>query len=129
MSDTIVKVIPYRVDMDEPIKKTYLDTLLFTQDNEAHRFDIQLFRGQTQVELPDGTTVKGYFVRHSDNATIEIDGSKASNVASVSLKNACYSTSGQFALFIKVLIGDVISTVFYCEGSIQNSITDTIVDA
>lgn len=129
MSESIVKVLSYTVDLEKPVKKEYLDTLLFTKDNGAHRFDIRLFRGETQVDLPDGTTVKGYFVRHSDNSTVSINGTKASNVASVTLDEACYSVPCQFSLFIKVLLGGVISTVFFCDGSLVNTITDTIENA
>lgn len=129
MSTIVTKGLPYPVDLEEPIKKTYLETLLFTEDNEAHKFDIQLFRGETQVDLPDGTIVTGRFIRHSDNATIKLDGIKAANVASVTLNHACYSKPGQFTMFVKVQIGDTVSTVFYGEGSLIATITDNIVDA
>lgn len=128
MSDTIVKALPYRVDMAEPVKKTYLDTLFATQDNEAHRFDISLCRDKTALEMPSGAAVSAYFIRYSDNATIILNGDMSGNVASVTLKKSCYNKSGQFALIIKVTAGGVISTVFYGEGTIFASSTDTILD-
>ena len=129
MSDTIVKPLPYRVDLAETIKKTYLDTLFATEDNEAHRFDIALFKDKAQLNLPSGTAVNGYFIRYSDNATLPLgNGSVSGNVCSVTLKKACYNKSGQFAVIIKATDGDVINTVFYGEGTMFASSTDTVMD-
>ena len=128
MSDTFVKVLPYRVDLDKPIKKTYIDTTLATQDNKAHRFNIALFRDNAQLALPSVTAVSGFFIRYSDNATIPLDGTAEDNTVSVKLKKSCYNKPGQFAVIIKATDGDVINTVFYGEGTILASSTDTIVD-
>ena len=128
MSDTIVNVLPYRVDLGETIKKTYLDTLFATNDNEAHRFDISLFRDKAQLAIPSGADANAYFIRYSDNATISLTGSVSSNVVSVTLKKSCYNKSGQFAIIIKVTADGVTNTVFYGEGTIFASSTDTILD-
>lgn len=130
MSDAIVKHIPYSVDLNEPVKKTYIDTLLATEDNLAHCFDISLVRGAEAVALPDGTAVTAYFIRYSDNATVPIkDGSISGNVASITLTKGCYNKPGQFALIIKVSgDGGIKNTVFYGEGTVFASSTDKIVD-
>lgn len=128
MSDTILTLLPYTVDLAEPIKKTYLDMLFATEDNEAHRFNINLLRSKAKVALPSGTAINAYFIRYSDNATISLGGTAAGNVASVTLKSACYNKGGQFALVIKAVIGDVTNTVFYGEGNMFVSVTDTILD-
>ena len=117
-----------KVDLDKGVKKTYLDALFATKDNEAHQIDVQLFRGQAQAQIDEGAAVSGYFIRYRDNATVPLEGSVSGNFASVKLTRACYSKPGQFALIIKVLIEDVVSTVFYGEGSIFTSSTDTYVD-
>lgn len=117
-----------KADLDKGIKKTYLDALLATRDNEAHQIDVQLFRGQAQAQIDEGASVSGYFIRYSDNATVPLEGEASGNIASVKLTRACYSKPGQFALIIKVLIGNEISTVFYGEGSIFTSSTDKYVD-
>ena len=119
--------IPAKADLEKGIKKTYLDMIFATQDNEAHRVDVQLMRGKEQVNL-SGAGISAYFIRYSDNATISLTGSASSNIASVTLKKACYNKPGQFALIIKAAIDGVISTVFYGEGSIFVSSTDTILD-
>lgn len=126
---TIVKPIPHTVDLNEPVKKTYIDTLLATEDNLAHRFDITIKKGGEAVTLPDGTAVTAYFIRYSDNATVPITGGAVNgNVASVTLTKACYNKPGQFALIIKVSGGGIVNTVFYGEGTVYTSSTDKVVN-
>lgn len=120
--------IPVRVDLDRGIRKTYLDTIFATEDNKAHRFDVSLYLNREALNLPDGATVSAYFIRYSDNGTVMLDGSVSGNVASVTLNRACYNKSGAFALIIKVLSGDEVTTVFYGEGSMFVSRTDIIID-
>ena len=128
MSDAIVRVLPYSADLEAPLKKTYLDTMLVTGDNNAHRFDITLLRGNAQVSLSSGTAASAYFIRYSDNATITLDASYSGGVVSTTLKKICYNKSGQFAVIIKVMLDGVTNAVFYGEGTILASSTDTIVD-
>ena len=120
---TIVKHIPHTVDLNEPVKKTYIDTLLATEDNLAHCFDITLKQG-----MPSGAAVTAYFIRYSDNATISLTGTANGNVASVTLNKSCYNKAGQYAVIIKVVADGVTNTVFYGEGTIFTSMTDTILD-
>lgn len=120
----IVKPIPHTVDLNEPVKKTYIDTLLATEDNLAHRFDITLIQG-----VPSDAAVTAYFIRYSDNVTVPIkNGAVNGNVASVTLSKVCYNKPGQFAIIIKVTADGVTNTVFYGEGTIFASTTDIIVD-
>jgi hypothetical protein len=121
--NTIVKPIPHTVDLNEPVKKTYIDTLLATEDNLAHRFDITLIQG-----VPSGAAVNAYFIRYNDNATISLTGTVSGNVASVTLNKPCYNKAGQYAIIIKVVADGVTNTVFYGEGTIFTSMTDTILD-
>lgn len=120
--------IPYTVDLNAPIKKTYIETLLATEDNLAHSFDISLVRGNESVSIPDGSSVTAHFIRYSDNATIFLTATADGNTASVVLNKPCYNKAGQFAIIVKVSAGDVIQTVFYAEGTIYHSSTDTILD-
>ena len=130
MSNVIVKPVPYSVDLNEPIKKTYIDTLLATEDNLAQRFDISLLKGGEAVALPGGAAVTAYFIRYSDNATVPItNGTISGNVARITLTSACYNKPGQFAIIIKISgDGGIKNTVFYGEGTVFTSSTDTIVD-
>lgn len=120
--------IPVRADLDKGIKKKYLDTIFVTEDNKAHRFDVAMYRGNEALELPSGATVSAYFIRYCDNGTLALTGSVSGNVASVTMSKACYSKGGAFALIIKVLAGEEVTTVFYGEGSMFVSRTDTVID-
>lgn len=124
----IVYAFPFRTDLDKAVKKTYLDTIFATNDNAAHQFDVQLFRGNAMAQLPEGTAVNGYFIRYSDNATVPLTGSVSGSTVSVTLTKACYNKPGQFALIIKAVTSGVVSTVFYGEGTVFISSTDTQVD-
>lgn len=128
MFETIAKVFAVDVDLGKTIKKTYLDTLFATDDSEAHRFNIILYRDNEKLTIPSGATVSAYFIRYGDDVTIPLTGSADGNVVSVTLKKSCYNKAGQFALIIKVTTGSETSTVFYGEGAIFTSSTDTILD-
>ena len=119
--------IPAKADLEKGIKKTYLDMIFATQDNEAHRVDVQLMRGKEQVNL-SGAGISAYFIRYSDNVTIPLKGEASGNIASVTMKQSCYHKSGQFALIVKATVSGVTNTVFYGEGSIFVSLTDTVLN-
>lgn len=121
-------IVPARADLDQGLKKTYFDMLFATADNAAHQIDVRLFRGKEAAQLESGAAVTAYFIRYSDNATITLDGTVSDGIASVTLKKACYNKAGAFAVIIKVVEGSVINTVFYGEGTILLSATDTILD-
>lgn len=120
--------IPVKADLDRGIRKTYLDTVFATEDDKAHRFDVALYRGNEPVTLPSGASVSAYFIRYSDNGTLPMTGEANGNTVSVTLTKACYNKSGAFALIIKVIENGVTSTVFYGEGSMFVSRTDTLID-
>ena len=119
--------IPAKADLEKGIKKTYLDMIFATQDEQAHRVDVQLMRGKEQVNL-SGAGISAYFIRYSDNVTIPLKGEASGNIASVTLKQSCYHKSGQFALIVKATVSGVTNTVFYGEGSIFVSLTDTVLN-
>lgn len=120
--------IPVKADLDRGIRKTYLDTVFATEDDKAHRFDVALYRGKEPVTLQSGASVSAYFIRYSDNGTLPMTGEANGNTVSVTLTKACYNKSGAFALIIKVIENGVTSTVFYGEGSMFVSRTDTLID-
>jgi hypothetical protein len=128
MSETLASVMKYAVDLGKTIKKTYMDTLFATDDREAHRFDIILYRDNAKLTIPSGASVSAYFIRYSDNVTIPLKGSVDGNVVSVTLKESCYKKAGQFALIIKAKNVSEEKAVFYGEGAIFTSSTDSILD-
>ena len=114
------------VDLNEDIKKTYLNTIFATKDSNAHQVDVYLYRGKEPVTLKGTVLVKGYFIRYSENVTAILNGTVDGNKVSVTLEPGCYNKPGQFALVIKVTTGNEVSTVFYGEGSMCVGQTDEI---
>ncbi|MBO7251349.1 MAG: hypothetical protein J6V25_01860 [Oscillospiraceae bacterium] len=119
----------YTVDVCEPIKKTYLDTIFATEDDQAHNFEILLKHGNNLLDPGDGAKVKAYFIRYSDNVTVKVDGSVNRNIVNLILTKGCYQKPGQFALVIKVIRSSGAPyTVFYGEGTVFASRTEAILD-
>lgn len=115
-----------KVDLNQGVKRTYLNTIFAENDANAHRFDIEVYRGRESVSLTDAK-VSASFIR-SDGVTVHLLGSAAGHIASVTLNESCYIKPGTFTLTVKVTIGEEISTVFYGEGSVFISMTDRVVD-
>ena len=128
MSHAATHCLAYSVDLNRPIAKQYLNDLFVTDDHEAHQIDVQLFRGNTPVQLPSNAAVIGYFIRYSDNATVTLSGKVNGNTASVLLNETCYALPGQFAVVVKVTEGTPVSAVFHAEGSMLASKTDKVID-
>jgi len=127
MSDSIVKILPYSVNLDETIGKTPLPTLFATEDKEAHRIELTLNKGGRSLNI-SGAGVTGYFIRHTDRATVPITGSVEGGKAVVVLSEACYALPGKFTLTIKISSGSVNAAVFHGEGGVTRSRTDSMVD-
>lgn len=133
MNDTLANVLPFRVDLNKPIKKKYLDTLMTTGDHEGHRFDIELVRNGEPVAITSGAAVRGYFIKHSgkpdeEDSMVVLEGSFDGNVASIKLDKACYVKSCQFSFVIKLTLGEEITSIFWGDGTVMRSKTDTIED-
>lgn len=128
MSDTIVMKLPYSVDLNKTIEKTALSTLFASDDNLAHRFELTLCRGDSAVEI-GGLGVVGYFIRYSDRTTVPLKGSIEGGKVVLTLTESCYKLPGKFALTIKITSGSAARmAVFYGEGSVTSSSTDSLVD-
>lgn len=123
MIETAIRV---KADLDKGIRKTFLDTLFVTKDKAAHRFEIEVVRGDAPVTLSG--TVSAYFIRYCDNLTIPMDGTLSGNVANVTLAESCYERNTQFALIVKVSSGSEVGTVFYGEGTMLVGETDAFID-
>lgn len=120
--------LSYSVNLDAQLKKTYLNDIFATDDCCAHRYNFTLYKDKAKAQLSAGATVKGYFIRYKDNTTVLIEGELDGSTASVTLNKPCYTQSGQFALVVKLMEDDVISTIFYGEGSVAIADTGSYVD-
>lgn len=126
MSDSIAKVLPYSIDLNETIKKTELHTLFVMGDSLAHRFELTITNGSEAVDLTDAT-VTGYFTNFKEKTTITVTGKAEDGKVLITLNKPCYTLHGQFVLIIQVKIGDVEASVFQGEGFMRTSKSEKIV--
>lgn len=118
--------LSYSVDLAQPLSKTLLPHAFLTGDEQAHRFRIALHRGDAALPLT-ACEVIGYFIR-PDGATVSITGTVADGCAQLLLPAACYHQPGRFSLVIRLTQEDTRVTVFWAEGAMSRSATDTLVD-
>lgn len=115
----------YKMDFAHGVQKTVIRHVLAQKDSKANTFDVACTRNGAAEDLT-GATVSGYFIR-ADDATISLSGSVSGNVVSVTLESACYSVEGRCYIIVKLTKGDDTTTIFWAEGSVSLTQTDTIV--
>lgn len=115
-----------KVDVDAEIRMTQLKTLYATGDKNAHIFKLMLCRKGAPLDI-DGAYVIGYFLR-ADGFTVPVKGDASGNIAEVTLAESCYTVVGQFNLIIKVTVGSERKAVFWGNGCVTRSQTDSIID-
>ena len=92
-------------------------------DNMADVFSVAF-----DDDIPEGTQCQGWFVR-GDKSTVPIEGNVDGKVASIVLPPNCYTVPGRFALTVKLVNGDVVTSVLVVEGSVRISRTDALAPA
>lgn len=115
----------YTADLSRPLHLTLLDSAFLSGDDQAHRFVIALKEGADPVQATG--TVTGYFVR-ADGATVTIQGETLDGAAILTLPAACYSIPGRFSLVIRLTQGESKTSVFWAEGAVSRSATDSFLD-
>lgn len=115
-----------KIDVDAEILMTPIRTLYASGDKNAHTFELSLYRNKEPLKI-DGAGVIGYFIR-ADGYTVPVNGTASGSVAKVTLSESCYAVNGQFNLIIKVTLGSERKSVFWGNGYVTRSQTDTIVD-
>lgn len=117
----------YKTDFAQGVQKTVIRHVLSQNDSKANTFHVACTRNGAAEDLT-GATVSGCFIR-ADEATISLSGSVSGNVVSVTLDRSCYSVEGRCYIIIKLTKGDDTTTIFWAEGAVSVSQTDTIVAA
>lgn len=115
-----------KVDVDAEILMTPIRTLYASGDKNAHTFELSLYRNKEPLKI-DGAGVIGYFLR-ADGYTVPVNGTASGNVAKVRLAESCYAVVGQFNLIIKVTVGSERKAVFWGNGYVTRSQTDSVID-
>ena len=49
-----------RVDLEKPVKQSYVGEALITGDNDANRYGAEVYRGEEAVDLSGCTGLSGY---------------------------------------------------------------------
>ena len=126
----IVREINWETDLQEALAKRQLQTPLIQADNEAHKVQVAVKDGGEAADLT-GCSCIGYFLR-ADGETVAISGSGLAGVdgstAWVVLPVSCYAVPGRGGLIIRLINGDVRSTVLTMECSVYQSTTGQIID-
>lgn len=115
------------IDLDKPLQRVDVGTLLASGDSNADRFQTIVTRGGKPVDLT-GYEVKAYFIRPSKD-TAEVDGViDGGSTALVVLPAACYKYSGIFSLAVKVKADDDALTLCIYDGYIKQTQVGGVVD-
>lgn len=126
----IVREINWETDLREALAKRQLQTPLIQADNEAHKVRVAVKDGGEAADLT-GCSCIGYFLR-ADGETVAISGSGLAGIedstAWVVLPMSCYAVPGRGGLVIRLIKGDVRSTVLTMECSVYQSTTGQIID-
>lgn len=115
-----------KVDVDAEILMTPIRTLYASGDKNAHTFELSLYRNKEPLKI-DSAGVIGYFLR-ADGYTVPVNGTASGNVAKVTLAESCYTVVGQFNLIIKITVGSERKAVFWGNGYVTRSQTDSVID-
>ena len=115
----------YKAEMTEPLIRRDVG-MLSRYDSKANRFGAKLYHEGGEVTLA-GSTAAGYFIA-PNGETIRITGVVSGNLVYVDLPKSCYYYEGACTVTVKITQGDLTQTVLICDGIIQKSITDDVVE-
>lgn len=119
-------IIRNTVNLEEPVVKKILRDMLGSQDEQAHRFEVEVKRGSEAVDLA-GASVNGYFIR-AGGETVMLTGGVEDGIAYVVLSDSCYRVPGHFSFAMKIQVGNVRHTVLWYEGTVGQTSSDSLVD-
>lgn len=92
--------------------------LVFSQDSEANLIGVEVYDGNTPVELTGDITAN---VVRANGTTIEIDGDSEDNRAWVVLDEDAYAVVGNIGVFIKLASGTMVTTLGGVEAYVYKS--------
>lgn len=118
-------IINVKTDLALGVQKHRLGRLFAASDKLAHTINVTVLQDGVAADL-SGQSILAYFIRQ-DESTVTITGTITDNVATVTLPSSCYVMPGYFSLIIKAE-GNVSTAIFWADGNITRSATDSIVD-
>lgn len=112
------------VDLNKPLSRKHVGSVLATGDNGANRFGASVLRDGLPVDLT-GYGVTAYFMRPGQNALV-LKGATDGHVAYVDLEQACYTLQSSFTLTIKVSGEGITTALRIIDGYIIITQTDEL---
>lgn len=109
------------------IARNFVGNIVGEGDKNADRFGVEIYRNGEPVSV-SGLPIYGYFIRADKSTVLITNGTAISNIAYVTLPQACYVYEGAFTLAIKVMNSDEVGTVRIVDGTVAQTTTDTQVD-
>lgn len=113
-------------ELKEGVRMVRMGRLFAQNDKLAHTVTVNVVENGVAADL-SGLSASGYFVR-ADEATVTVAGTISGNAVSVTLPAACYEVPGHFSMIIRVYDTTHTATVFWGDGTITRSETDSVVD-
>ena len=118
----------YRVDILKGIVSQNAEHPLYYDDQNAHRVNVSLYRGQEEIDL-SGLSCNGYVVFVKEGASIgPLTGEVSNNTCSVVLPHEAYRHPGAIRVEIKLIDGDSVTTVLMLTGHVSSGRGDRVID-
>lgn len=118
----------YRVDILKGIVSQNAEHPLYYDDQNAHRVNVSLYRGQEEINL-SGLSCNGYVVFVKEGASIgPLTGEVSNNTCSVVLPHEAYQHPGAIRVEIKLIEGDSVTTVLMLTGHVSSGRGDRVID-
>ena len=122
----IKTTLDFTVDLGTGLAKTRLAPWFVAGDKQAHTFRVAVLDDGTPAILT-WAGCAAYVIR-ADGVTVPVYGSVTGNVASVTLPASSYTVPGRVAVIIRLSTHAEINTIFYGEGAVLSSTTDSVID-
>lgn len=98
---------------------------LYYADQEANKIGAIVYMGGEPYALAG--TCTGTAIR-ADGTTVPMQGTVDGNQAYITLIPDCYAIEGSIQIFVKITIGDVVSTLAAAVGTVRLTETDAVID-
>ena len=121
---SVQNILRFTAELHRGVVMTPLRMAFLRGEDMGHCFLIRAVQGAQTVDLT-GATVNGYMIR-ADGTTLTIPGEVSDGCAALALPAAAYSVPGRFRLVIQSALDGAVTTLFWGEGAVSASWTETI---
>ena len=103
-------------DIKKGVAVTKLGGNMFRQDNQANKIGVRVYDDGSPVTLTG--TISGKVII-PDGTTVTVAGTISGNAAYIVLPSSVYANKGRIAVFIKNVVGSVVTTLAALEATIM----------